>query len=567
MRLLNTSTLVVLEFLSSGLPQYAILSHRWERGEVSYQDLLTENVSSMQGYSKIKECCAQALSDGWKWVWIDTCCIDKSSSAELSEAINSMYNWYAAARTCYVYLSDVPAKLEGLHRYQYSAFRQSKWFTRGWTLQELLAPKHLVFFDQEWEEIGTKSSLQSLLSSITGINDFENYESVCIARKMSWAAARETTRMEDQAYSLMGIFGVHMPLLYGEGARAFLRLQLEILKISDDESIFAWSHHVDNSRGLLAASVSCFRHSQDVEKLVPSLGRGFQRRPYAMTNKGLHIVSCLIPPEKLPAADAVGVLRSSFVLPLNCMYGPSRRQVVICLSKWSPDQYFVSLRGRDVCQKDIAKYVENQGKGCQNVDVYVVQWQPSKQVQETTTFVTIKDSGLFGKEWTLPDNWAANNAHLWTTQEESSLMLRIDHSSLPGSVVALLYQEASTSTSAVDTFVVVLGYRNSLGLRLFVLRDSQEWAAMRERLRNERGAHDWNFHDRMSEKLPSGKSVSASIKPSAGPSVHTENNGTCRYMVNIMVDEVGLLRWPIPGVEQTPELPLDVSKIKKLNQR
>ncbi|PMD29348.1 HET-domain-containing protein, partial [Hyaloscypha variabilis F] len=232
MRLINTSTLV-LETFGEAVPSYAILSHRWNDVEVSFQDLQDGRGKSMAGYSKIQRCCAQAQSDGWKYVWIDSCCIDKTSSAELSEAINSMYQWYQASQVCYAYLADVRLGKK-LHR----ELEDSQWFTRGWTLQELLAPASVVFFDQDWVDIGTKASLGEIISEITGIEDLIDFESACVAQKMSWAANRKTTRVEDMAYCLLGLFDVNMPPLYGEGENAFIRLQLEILKTSDDESIF-----------------------------------------------------------------------------------------------------------------------------------------------------------------------------------------------------------------------------------------------------------------------------------------------------------------------------------------
>ena len=163
----------------------------------------------------------------------DLCCIDKTSSAELSEAINSMYRWYQESGVCYAYLADVPP----------NAFSKSRWFTRGWTLQELIAPSTVIFLDQKWQEIGTKSSLQRVISEITGIpTDIllgGDLEDASIAQRMSWASKRETTRVEDAAYCLMGIFSIHMPMLYGEGERAFIRLQEEIMRVSDDHSLFA----------------------------------------------------------------------------------------------------------------------------------------------------------------------------------------------------------------------------------------------------------------------------------------------------------------------------------------
>lgn len=196
---------------------------------------------------------------------------------------------------CYAYLCDVPSRAPNAqdvgrsdidHWVANSRFRKSAWFTRGWTLQELLAPDTVIFLDCRWFEIGTKLSLERLISSITGIDCLLNFREACIAQKMSWASKRETLREEDMAYSLMGLFNVHMPLLYGEGKHAFHRLQLEILKVSQDESIFAWTENKPYyiQRGLLARSPANFIHSGDV-----ILGSEKRRTPYYMTNAGLQI--------------------------------------------------------------------------------------------------------------------------------------------------------------------------------------------------------------------------------------------------------------------------------------
>ncbi|KAH6682687.1 heterokaryon incompatibility protein-domain-containing protein, partial [Halenospora varia] len=285
MRLLHTLSLKLEEFFDNNIPPYAILSHRWEKGEVSLQDLVSGRGRWKQGYAKIQSCCDRASRDGLEYVWIDTCCIDKSSSAELSEAINSMFQWYRSAFICYAYLSDVTAGFE-----VGASFRLSQWFTRGWTLQELLAPDWVLFFDKDWKDLGTKSSLSSLISSITGINHLLNFKEASVAQKMSWAAKRETTRVEDQAYSLMGLFDVNMPTIYGEGKRAFIRLQLEIIKNSSDESIFAWSQSPRISRlsyhsSMLAPSPSYFRRSS----LVKICSIDNQHSPNTMTNMGLRI--------------------------------------------------------------------------------------------------------------------------------------------------------------------------------------------------------------------------------------------------------------------------------------
>ena len=216
MRLLNTSNLKLYEFHDKDIPYYAILSHTWTEQEVSLQMLEDPNSKTLAGYIKIKRCCELALSEGWKYLWIDTCCIDKTSSADLSEAINAMYGWYENAQVCYVYLADV-----SVTRWD-EEFRISRWFLRGWTLQELLAPRTAVFYSRDWEELGTKWSLRDEISRATGItrDQMIDHKRVNVATKMSWAALRETTRIEDTAYSLLGLFDINMPLLYGEGDKA-----------------------------------------------------------------------------------------------------------------------------------------------------------------------------------------------------------------------------------------------------------------------------------------------------------------------------------------------------------
>ena len=192
---------------------------------------------------KVRQACAVARLDGWSQLWVDTSCIDKTSSSELSEAINSMFAWYRDAAVCYVYLADVPQS--GDPRRRGSAFRHSRWFTRGWTLQELIAPQVVIFLAREWEIIGTKESLADLIEDITGIHrdvlmHRTSHNDVSVAARMSWAAERTTTRIEDQAYCLLGLFGIVMTPIYGEGEHAFTRLQEEILRRIPDDSIFAW---------------------------------------------------------------------------------------------------------------------------------------------------------------------------------------------------------------------------------------------------------------------------------------------------------------------------------------
>ncbi|KAH8666221.1 hypothetical protein BGZ61DRAFT_461766 [Ilyonectria robusta] len=246
MRLINVETLRLESFVGDKIPPYAILSHTWgaDADEISFEDIQKRNLAkSGSGIKKLKGSCNQAKQDHLKYVWIDTCCINKDSSKELDEAINSMFQWYLNATVCYTYLSDVP---QGDRSWNAdSKFFSSRWFQRGWTLQELLAPETLRFYDQDWILIGTKTDMSTAIEAITGISrqflcGWEDLRHASVAQRMSWAAKRQTSRKEDIAYCLLGIFYVTMPMIYGEGDRALSRLQQEIIKHSTDYSILAW---------------------------------------------------------------------------------------------------------------------------------------------------------------------------------------------------------------------------------------------------------------------------------------------------------------------------------------
>ncbi|KAL8672093.1 MAG: hypothetical protein Q9168_003425 [Polycauliona sp. 1 TL-2023] len=313
MRLLQTKTLEFGEFLDSQIPPYAILSHRWGEKEVSYKEMRKVQKNTFggrshaaaaqkmgQGMAKIKNFCLVACRDGWDWAWIDTCCIDKRSSAELSESINAMYKWYKRSGWCYIFLSDFRKstpqdRATAGHDSQdwHTSFQKSEWFTRGWTLQELLAPhpSNISFLDINWTCIGNLGDLADEVAASTGIstkylcglNTWYRLQNASVAQKMCWASRRNTSREEDIAYCLLGLFNVHMPLLYGEGAaKAFYRLQVEIMAQSDDESLFAWSEKGPVS-GLLATSPACFTDSGNIFKSFTSISRP----PFSVTNKGL----------------------------------------------------------------------------------------------------------------------------------------------------------------------------------------------------------------------------------------------------------------------------------------
>jgi hypothetical protein len=340
MRLINVSTMLVEEFITANIPPYAILSHTWEEGEVSFHDMKTEAAKKKKGYSKIEMTCKMAAAEGLAYAWVDTCCIDKSSSAELTEAINSMFKWYKAATICYVYLSDLESAA-----HMTMALPDCRWFSRGWTLQELIAPRDIGFFDQTWEYVGSKKDLLDEIEAITGIDSIildqtSSPSAVPVARRMSWAAHRQTTREEDTAYCLLGLFDVNMPLLYGEGHKAFRRLQEEIVKNICDLSIFAWQTRPKQNEelqcrysGVLAESPKDFESCGDICRARMSTFHS----DFSVTNRGIRMYTNLI---ALPIPYSQGWL---CVQDLECCRGGLGRdeyyRLAIRLKICGPDLY------------------------------------------------------------------------------------------------------------------------------------------------------------------------------------------------------------------------------------
>lgn len=261
MWLLHTHTGKLHYFSAPDSPElgpkgYAILSHCWgdPKEEQSFQDtraLEIHNDPRAHATDKIKNFCILAESLGYDWGWSDTCCIDKTSSLDLSEAINSMFGYYSLAALCIVFLRDVPDDCD--MDKDKSEFRESRWHKRGWILQELIAPKNLEFYSENWKKLSTKAEKAKVLEEITRIPEDvlvgrKEVTEISVADRISWAAYRKTSKEEDEAYCLLGILKVGTVYTsYGEGRHAFYRLQNELIKRSTDTSLFAWGNVMELS--------------------------------------------------------------------------------------------------------------------------------------------------------------------------------------------------------------------------------------------------------------------------------------------------------------------------------
>ncbi len=286
-RLLNAKSMEFKMFGGSSsrkVPPYAILSHVWckdDDHEIIYQDMmavrthkrrdvrgfealdLTDDAGDVRAsHSKIMGHLANAVRCKIEWVWIDSCCINKHNHSELSSAINSMFTWYQNAARCFVYLADVTKSVLP------SRSQQIEWFTRGWTLQELLAAgwETTAFFNRDWRLLGSKRDLMTEICQRSRIapEHLEDYTLACAAVKLSWAADRQTSFEEDRVYSLLGLFdNMEMDTRYGSGReqRVWREFQEKIIATTRDESIFAWQLGNDQPCGILAPSIDCFRES------------------------------------------------------------------------------------------------------------------------------------------------------------------------------------------------------------------------------------------------------------------------------------------------------------------
>ncbi|KAM5546190.1 hypothetical protein V8D89_000316 [Ganoderma adspersum] len=511
MRVLDTYTgqFVEIDPRQRESPRYAILSHTWDTtGEQTYQALLKlqeryqSRARRWRWIPKIRDACRVARQKGYRYLWIDSCCIDKTSSSELSESINSMYQWYSRADVCYTFLQDVPAKED--HKAEDSRFRRSRWFTRGWTLQELIAPKDLVFLAWDWTVIGSKESLAKPVTEITNIDynallHIEPLDEFSVAQRLSWAAKRETTRMEDRAYSMLGIFDINMPTLYGEGDRAFRRLQEEIMRRTPDQSLFAWTDcglpdpssylhdheaahtHKDQRRfafgdsksmSLLALSISDFSECGGIETLshdevirrLDLPANGLPATDYDFTPYGIRV--------QLPVIH----FSSSNYFPLECV---RQRLEDIPLSKW----YLVILGcgHRDFSNHLLGRVCYTQSSGSAIELLYSgcvwVNWIPTifdLLPMPPATIMRLDSSHISSKTLYIPQprrDKAANNSTTGKPHETIKLVLlkkTRDALSTQGYTATLLDpDDVRPTTHSVTlthgTHTITIDYQHTLG--------------------------------------------------------------------------------------------------------
>ncbi|KAL8959902.1 MAG: hypothetical protein Q9193_003308 [Seirophora villosa] len=346
-RLISTST---YELYMNGdaeineSPDYAILSHRWGKTEVTFQMLTSldwrkSNLDTDQ-MKKIREACKKARDrePPIEWLWCDTCCINKNNSEELTTSLNAMFEWYHKATVCYAYLKDVdwdPIRKQ-ISKSVDMPSQESVWFERGWTLQELVAPRYMEFFDRNWNFMGTRDGLSDKLQSVTGIaKDYltgaASFKQASVATRIGWMAGRTTFEIEDIAYSMLGLLDISIPIYYGEGVKAFTRLQRTLMENSSDESLFAWTTPANGltcyrkddktpiwapSRwGLLAPSPDCFSTYRDLV-VLPDLYVPRLSGSYKWVQRAIKFEM----PVKAgtEVTNFFGLARKEVTLPLNC---------------------------------------------------------------------------------------------------------------------------------------------------------------------------------------------------------------------------------------------------------
>jgi len=468
---------------------------------------------------------------------VDSCCIDKSSSAELSEAINSMFKWYQDAQVCYAYLSDVEERSE---------FAKSQWFTRGWTLQELLAPEFLIFYDKDWREIDTKLRLLRKIQSVTGISvehlvDFEN---ASVAQIMSWASRRRTTRIEDQAYCLMGLFGINLPPLYGEGSKSFLRLQLEILRTSEDETILAWTSKDMLQTGLLARSAADFSNSSKIIRVLLIQ----DRTPYTMTNKGLRVDARLLPMDEKWDGFFEAIFGASGVhlLPINCMEAGRSRSIALRVCKDTHGDFHRTMVSEldtlDVYLPDgrISLVEKSLHLGEPEICYFRQTSNYDRYFSRTITVNVISQPGYRIIGTLTPEG---NVEKSWYELEEPASTLRLSFDR--HYEIGLIFTESTTSYQPANFAVSLSKITYPLSVRF----------SCKER-RSPNGEVTWidrqcSEWDKASYPVESGASISYKVRRD-DVSVNEVRTRMKSYVVDLIVDPTGLLPWqPSPDEVET----------------
>ncbi|KAK2760573.1 het domain protein [Colletotrichum kahawae] len=520
---IDTTLLTLVGFYGTLQQDYAILSHTWGEDEVTFASFqeygaatekthpsvhdtaARQKILASSGYAKIKNAAKLARSLGLRFLWVDTCCIDKTSSAELSESINSMYRWYRDAKFCIAYLSDVePTAMSELSARD-SNFRHSRWFTRGWTLQELVAPKTVMFYAKDWSYLMAKEPMLSsqkscaLLAEITGIDQHvllstTSHTEISVANRMRWASCRKTTRPEDMAYCLLGLFNVNMPLLYGEGERAFVRLQEEILKETDDQSLFLWAlspeerRNPDQLYGLLARSTRSFSNVDFdyVRPLPPSQSQ--ESAPASITNQGLRTSLMLVSSESKDDAyyamlDCVVVRPQDTIkdwspyIILRRLWGDQFARIA------SPDEASKPLPYEKLASKDGSvgllpvagpEFFDEDAQGSYRT-IYVRQ-SPFDTLPE----VTVRSNYLRSPD-SLRLTYSVVDAYPPERWDAASSVVRIKDPRSGGTIVALrLTSEGSTGQSFVD---MTVGLRR-VGGRWEVCYEKHPYAGISSRIEN-----------------------------------------------------------------------------------
>ena len=401
MRLLyfqDDGSLACTEFGRHNIPQFAILSHTWGNEEVTLQDLFHSTSTDLRGYRKIAFCGEQAAKDGLKYFWVDTCCIDKRNLPELTKAINCMFRWYRNAAKCYVYLSDVSVpstgSMEADENSWMEAFQGSRWFTRGWTLQELIAPVSVDFFSAEGNFLGNKSSLELEITKITGIPiealSGQSLSNFSASERFAWAENRVTTEEEDIAYCLLGIFDVFMPLIYGEGESNALKRLERLVNESLNDNLLGGIDETDDHFDGNPPSSSILRGSRaSMHNLEASddegrnrrkayvlnvlgatraltLKSGPKRRNFPMILGPWHQALCLSR-DVAQGANAGSIFQEAHVSFLNAVY-------------WDEWPRFETFTGRSEMMADILSHCENTKHSsrlllaCKHVDGFSLRW-------------------------------------------------------------------------------------------------------------------------------------------------------------------------------------------------